>query len=295
MSLNFKIIWIDDTKDWVDSVQDGVRDALADEGLEYSHQHFDRCPDLDKLLPDPELSMIAVDWNLPNLKGDEVVAKVRQLEKFVDIIFYSQDGTSQLASKHQLDRVFYRRREDVEDTIRELLEHHIESALGLNTMRGMIVAEAIRIENEMAALMARFLGGRSEFYLDQIVKGKNSPYDAMKKHTFLTRAIQTMISEAENGGQKQLLEDLQKVAACLKKLPDDVIHHRNIFAHGEWERVDGGGIVLKGISGALRSVEFTRSQCREIRKNYQKHLANLRKLSLLLGHLSGDEVTAASE
>lgn len=281
MSLTYKIIWIDDTKEWVDSIQESVRETLEDEGFAYTSKYYDRCPDLKAVFPDPELSLLAVDWNLPELMGDEVIRQVREIEGYIDVLIYSQDGAAAINGQ-RLDGVFYRSRSDVPDAVHEILQNHVERTVSLHAMRGIIVAEAIKIENSLAEFMAAFLGGRKQFYLDEIVRGYNTPYSFGFKHVFVARALKELMTEADNAGDVELKNRVKTIGDKLKKLPDDVIDYRNIFAHGDWERTAGGKIVLHGINKRLETVEISRDECRAIRLKYQGHINNLEELAKLL-------------
>ncbi len=282
MSLTYKIMWIDDTPEWVESISSAIEDMLQDEGFQYQSVYYDRPPDLPDILPDPELSLIAVDWNLQGTKGDEVIKQIRKLERYREVLFYSADGIHAIKGDTKLDGVYYRERNDVEDSLREIVENHIERTINLNTMRGIIVSEAIKIENNLADIMANYLGGRKKFYLEKIVKGDNSPYDFAKKHVFVKRALDDMRDKAFQADDNKMCQKIDAIKSILKTLPDDIIHYRNIFAHGDWERSGDGEIVLKGINKRLESVSVTRDKCRAIRKNYLSHLDNLHDLAKIL-------------
>ena len=89
MSIEYKILWVDDSPDWVRSVKDNITSHLAGKGYEPKielEESGDRV-DTSKLT---DIDLIIIDYQLPGDNGDKLIKQVRDKECLTQIVFYSQ-------------------------------------------------------------------------------------------------------------------------------------------------------------------------------------------------------------
>ena len=91
MTQEYKILWFEDSLEFVESLLDPISEHVEAMGFNFV---YERKPDDKELNPellqrvDPDL--IIVDYGLGSgTKGDVVVEKIRAIEPYADVIFYS--------------------------------------------------------------------------------------------------------------------------------------------------------------------------------------------------------------
>jgi CheY-like chemotaxis protein len=122
MKPNFLILWVDDTKSFVESVQVPILDFLTEKGFTGGIElHKDENGVLESLRRQ-EVDLIVVDYNLPKKNGDELIDEIRAKHYYQDIIFYSADGRPVEPFKQDPpDGVFFSSREDARDIIKRII------------------------------------------------------------------------------------------------------------------------------------------------------------------------------
>lgn len=100
MKLKYKILWFDNEPDWVESIEDDIREIIEDE---YCFVYDKELREKDE----PKASynnydLILMDLNLEDEKtGDQLIQNIRNLDIYTDVLFYSADGISTIKEKAQ--------------------------------------------------------------------------------------------------------------------------------------------------------------------------------------------------
>lgn len=149
MNIVYKILWIDDSDDFIESAKE-----LIEQKIEANHMVPDIKPYSSfKELQKEELEnfdentfnmydQILVDFALSGSTGDEIIKDLRSREIYTDIVFYSSNYDSMLKAvknKGQLDGVFFARRENLTSVINNVVKKNIKRESCIANVRGIIM------------------------------------------------------------------------------------------------------------------------------------------------------------
>jgi CheY-like chemotaxis protein len=286
MKPNFIILWVDDTKTFVESVQGPIIDLLTDKGFTgHIELHKDEKGVLHSLKTS-EVDLIVVDYNLPRKNGDELIEEIRSKNYYQDIIFYSADGRPiEPFKQNPPDGVFFASREDARDIIKRIISLKMRRLADTVFFRGWVVADAIELEHQLEGVLCRCFPDKQTTRVKRFLE-QNRVYDFGQKHKILSGIIDDSIAELKQEGGATASEKVKALSACKKILdsfPKEVIGIRNTAAHQESERTEEGGrrIRPRAKQGGIEVV-LTEAQCVKIRTNLQTHKKNLDALLDLL-------------
>jgi len=286
MNPNFTILWVDDTKTFVDSVRDPIVDLLKEKGFTgHIEWHKDEKGVLESLKTS-EVDLIVIDYNLPKKKGDEIIEEIRAKNCYQDIIFYSQDGRPvEPFKQNPPDGVFFVSRDDARDIIKRIIGLRMRRLADPVFFRGWVVADAIELEYLLEAVLCKCFPDKQAARVKRFLE-QNRVYDFGQKHKILSGIIHDAIAELRVEGGGPAAEKLKALSACKKVLdgfPEEVIGVRNTAAHQRSERTEEG---LRKIRPRAKhggtEVVLTDAQCVKIRINLQAHKQNLHTLLSLL-------------
>ena len=279
MSIEYKILWVDDSPDWVESIEDSIKSHLEEKGYDPQIELKESGDNLDasKLT---EVDLIIIDFRLPNVNGDELIKEIRNKECLTEIVLYSQEAVT--LSEH-FDGIFYASRDEAEELIQKVIDRTINKAQDITLIRGFIIAEAIDVEIILEECMARVFGDKGELFTEKVINAKPAIFSANEKYVFVKREIEGLIKrEQANQANTKELKDIENV---MKKIPDEVIEPRNVLAHSKKKVNDDGSITLEGINRKnrkTREINFSQEWLSQTRKNIAKHKENLNKLKEML-------------
>lgn len=273
MSMEYKILWVDDSQDWVRPVKDNITSHLEGKSYEPKIELKKSGAEVDtsKL---SDIDLIIIDYQLPGDNGDELIKQVRDKECLTQIVFYSQGI---IESDERLYGVHYSTREDVEECIEKVVNETIERAQDITLVRGFIIAEAIDVENILEECMAKIFEDKGELFLEKVINAKPPVYDANKKYRFVKEIVSGLVKEGTGR-----LEELREIDKTMKKLTEEVFNQRNILAHSKITINDDGTTRLEGINKETKEINFSREWLSRTRKDIAKHKDNLNKLKEIL-------------
>ncbi len=282
MKPNFRILWVDDTKTFVESVRGPIIDLLTEKGFTGDIElHKDEKGVLDSLKKS-EVDLIVIDYNLPKKKGDELIEEIRGKNCYQDIIFYSQDGRPvEPFKQNPPDGVFFVNRTDARDTIKRIISLKMRRLADTVFFRGWVVADAIELEYLLEGVLCKCFPDRQTARVKRFLE-QNRVYDFGQKHKILSGIIDDSIDELKQGDGGPAAEKVKALSACKKVLdgfPIDVIGIRNTAAHQASERTEEGvrKIKARAKQGGVEVV-LTEEQCIKIRTKLQAHKKNLHAL-----------------
>ena len=114
MRLNYSILWIEDSSDWAESIQERISEIVESYGLFASFTILPAESDEQKY---NGYNLILMDLGLAEgRQGDALIEQIRSLNVFTDIVFYSASGVEAVKNKGRelnLEGVYYADRQDV--------------------------------------------------------------------------------------------------------------------------------------------------------------------------------------
>ena len=276
MSIEYKILWVDDTPDWVESIEDSIKSHLEEKGYDPQIELKESGDNLDasKLT---EVDLIIIDFRLPNVNGDELIKEIRNKECLTEIVLYSQEAFT--LSEH-FDGIFYATRDEAEELIKKVIDETIKKAQDITLIRGFIIAEAIDVEVILEECMAKIFEDKSDKFTDWVINAKPSVYEANDKFMFVKRIVKERLKNEKEGDNRY--HQLKNIDSTMNKLKKEVFNQRNILAHSKKTINDDGSTTLEGINKETKEINFSQEWLSRTRKNIAKHKENLMQLKEIL-------------
>lgn len=156
MKLDYKILWIEDDKSWLESVEDTIKTFIANK----SFYPIIEAPDvidedffISEDLKDVDLVLMDYTLNsLSQLSGDEIIERLRSSGVFTNVVFYSSDTEKlkkEIESK-SLGGVYIFDREELDrgnqENLHSLIDFYLERDMDINAMRGLAMSEVANLD-----------------------------------------------------------------------------------------------------------------------------------------------------
>lgn len=281
MRLKYKILWIENEEDWVDSIYDQIQEHLSDLGFEFEKKLIAK---EEESVNYDEYDLILMDLNLaeqPN--GAELIERIRNLNVFTDIVFYSSVGIDTLREKGReknLEGVYYSGRTPDSSFVRkvcQVIDSTIKKVQDLSNLRGLVMAEVSDLDSLMDEIIVKYYVDQSlldEFHR-RITKNKennikksldNDGIDCVKtcklnwRQFNIDKLLKIIDSSQKVRAINILLERHKKQGTDLYQSPNDkgfvdnylqdIIYVRNNLAHCS-SVIENGKEILKTRSGDL--------------------------------------------
>lgn len=280
--MNYEIVWVDDTKDWVDSVKETIEEFLAELGYKANIKYLESGDTLLEHSKRPDLDLIIIDYRLPGTNGDKWIEKIRDSGSFIQIVFYSQEiQPNEVIGV--MDDVYHSTRDDAENIIKKVIEFSIRKNQDVEVIRGLIIAESIDIENILEEIIVQAIKGNSELLQGLILSTTDCTFS--KKFKIVSGILEEKIKESalylekkpDDKKLKSILCSFKDTKEIYKKFSEDVIDCRNILAHSKKTVVDKK-IILKGINKRTKQINFNSDWVQSTRQALAKHKKNLQSL-----------------
>jgi CheY-like chemotaxis protein len=290
MSLNYKILWIDDNPRTIKSKESQIEGFLKEQGFRPEITLLENGQDIDRYLDDPLLDLIVTDYYIHDqLDGKRLAEKIRELDKMVEIILYSQkEGTDLYEEVGTLDGVYISNREGLEDKIKDVIRITIRRTQNVSNMRGIVISEGIDIENQIEETIMFYF--QDEKDLAQKILDMRNTCDFGKKIAFLHSILNKVnkylnkiiadpsLSSAIRGECKQYIPEFTPLRNMCKKLPKEVMEPRNILAHVEYVLNQDNKPFLKSLEKGYEAIVIDSQWCKEKRVALNEHRQNLEKV-----------------
>lgn len=275
MSLNYRIHWVDDDKDYPKSLLDNLELEFDDE-VSFNADFSVDGDQIDDLVESEHLDLIVLDFNLENGRsGDNIIRRLREAGELTEIVFYSADP-----EVHEkcvgLDGVHVCVRDDAEADITSVVRRFVERNSNVSVMRGVIISEAIDVENRVSEIILALFGDKSDMFKRRIMEERHLDFGAKIK--FINGAIKDLIATERKRDpvNEDFIAKIVQMKAVLATLDKEVVHPRNILAHAEKSVVDG--ILTLKPNNKSDPIKFDDDWKNQIRLDMKKHLQNLAKL-----------------
>lgn len=194
MKLKYKILWIENEEDWVESIEDQIQEYLEDLGFNYEMKLIGK---EEKNIAYNDYDLILMDLNLadqPN--GAELISKIRDLGSYTDVVFYSSMGIDELRAKgkeKELEGVYYSGRTPETsfiNKVKAVIDSTIKKVQDLDNVRGLVMAEVSELDVRMLSLIDTYY----------IQKGSEAKTREFKKHLVddIEKATRKRLTSSEN-------------------------------------------------------------------------------------------------
>lgn len=298
MRLKYKILWIENEEDWVDSIYDQIQEHLSDLGFEFEKKLIAK---EEESVNYDEYDLILMDLNLaeqPN--GAELIERIRNLNVFTDIVFYSSieiDILREKGREKNLEGVYYSGRTPEKSFVRkvcQVIDSTIKKVQDLSNLRGLVMAEVSDLDSLMDEIILKYYVDQSlldEFH-HRITKDKennikksldNDGIDCEKicklnwRQFNIDKLLKIIDSSQKVRAINILLERHKKQGTVLYQSPNDkcfvdnylqdIIHVRNNLAHCS-SVIENGKEILKTRRGDLF---FDTNKIIDIRKKIREY------------------------
>ncbi|MGI9558465.1 MAG: hypothetical protein ACR2NQ_02185 [Thermodesulfobacteriota bacterium] len=277
MKLQYTILWIDDDPEWVSSVEGSIKD---NEEVEFKLLKEETGINAQTLLEENHIDLFLIDKNLNFLRGADVIKKIRWHGELAQVVFYSQDYDDELSSMGEWDGVISVHRSEMREKAQALIKGFVERSKNIALMRGMIIAESIDIENQLAEIIKKTFGDKSDLFQERVLDARMLNFS--EKWKFVQGYLNDKIKK---GKENQLDESLQELRNCKNALDDldkEVIHQRNILAHSKAEFDGNGKLKLRRLNHSTKDINFNDGWKIKVRGNIKKHHGNLNRILKLI-------------
>ncbi|MBR3427720.1 MAG: hypothetical protein IKG95_07260 [Bacteroidales bacterium] len=264
MKLKYKILWIENEADWVESIEDQLQDYLEDFGFIYEKTLIAK---EERDINYNDYDLILMDLNLsdqPN--GAVLISKIRDLGVFTDVVFYSAMGIEELRTKgreKELEGVFYSgRTPDTEfvKRVKAVIDSTIKKVQDLNNLRGLVMAEVSELDSMMDNIIQSYFNTekRLEMFHEHITANRettlqkslscNNKCQLVWRGKNIQEIILHLDSYQKAHALKIIIEqskpDLYKNGNFFEDYKKAIIIPRNELAHCKSELRDGKEILL---------------------------------------------------
>ena len=302
MKLKYKILWYDNDKDWVESIEEDVKEIIEEYCFE--PEITLRSKDDDKKYKDFDL--VLMDLNLEDEpSGDKLIESIRQMDVYTDVLFYSADGISKIKSKAQelgLEGVYFsgRDKDAFIEKLRKVFLSTIYKVQDLNNLRGLVMAEVSELDVKMEEILHCYFVEKGcedksqKFHkhitakVEKNIKSKLSPNPKSEQqcskdciHIWHSKEMKDIIVDFDFDAYKKarsinrIIKDIRYnyQSAGVNFLEDyrsDIIDVRNNLAHCQSVIIDGKEYIVTKKIGAT-DITYTDEDFKQIRSNIRKY------------------------
>lgn len=287
MNLKYRILWIENEEDWVESIEDQIQEYLEDLGFVYERKLIAK---EEQDISYNDYDLILMDLNLadqPN--GAELISKIRDLGVYTDVVFYSASGIDELRAKgreKELEGVFYSGR--TPDTafvnrVKAVIDATLKKVQDLNNLRGLVMAEVSELDAVMDRIIPSYFSTaeKMELFHKHITANRETTLQKSLnctnkcQLTWRGKDIQEIVSLLDSSQKARAIKiiieqsrpDLYSESNFYEEYNATIITPRNELAHCKSELHDGQEILLTRKGDKC----FNEAFFKEIRKNILKY------------------------
>ena len=165
MRLNYRVLWIEDSTDWAESIRENISDIVESFGVFAS---FTILPAESDKQEYNGYNLILMDLGLAEgRQGDALIEQIRSLNVFTDIVFYSASGVEEVKNKGRelnLEGVYYADRSNVLflRKVKDVIKASLQSFQDLVNLRGLVMAEVSELDSKMDSIIEGYFVGEDK-------------------------------------------------------------------------------------------------------------------------------------
>jgi CheY-like chemotaxis protein len=290
MNLAYKILWFEDEKDFVDSYTPDLQDYVEELGFKFIQPLIEKDNSNSDKIDFSEYDLILMDYKLSDGdKGDVIINKIRELDIYTEIVFYSSSEMKELrAAIHdkELDGVYCANRgEGFLPKVKDIIRLTLKKVLDLNAMRGIVMAVVSDFDEKMLSIISAYVNTINEDNANTFLsKRKNkllSSFDA-RKAKINNEQLSAFYNDWSFDATHKWRAVLSIVKLVIPELTEktkqyelEIIKSRDYLAHVT-EVDDPNGSGQKCL--AYGDFVFNDESCRKILTALKEHEKNLDKI-----------------
>lgn len=304
MTIEYKVLWVEDDNSWYETTKELFSDSLDDLGFKFVSK---RCKNIDEVKEEVDANglkdydLLLVDYTLKNSdSGDRIIEFIRGIKNdpiLTDVLFYSSAVEKVRESMHTLglEGVYIADRKEIETKFDLVVHTTIKKIQDVNSMRGLIMAETSELDDIMLTIVENFINKGTDhstvltdYVFEKVQEFISTSEEKFKQlqesgsiielirsplfHTMIrAKTIQKIVKLLDNS-------DFADLKLFTNSYDKDVMSVRNNFAHvkEEIDKETGTKILVSHING--KNIEFTNESCIDIRKvliQYSERLSSL--------------------
>ena len=293
MKIKYNILWVENERDWLDSIVDDIKDFVEDLGFQFSYEVASGKSEISDY---NKYDLILMDLNLASEPtGDEIIREIRAMDIYTDVVFYSASGIAAIRAKgreKELEGVYYsgRNKELFLGKVQGVIMTTIRKTQDLTNLRGLVMAEVSELDVMMGEILSIFLGFEENLnkFHSKVTSDREKTVHSWLEHPECKKDCTLLIRKAPASDVIKKLDASQKargVNLVLKILNSqgkdvyvapnnkgfmenyniDIIKMRNDMAHCQSIEIESDGKeILRTLKG---DVVFNNEDFIRIRKN----------------------------
>ena len=293
MKIKYNILWVENERDWLDSIVDDIKDFVEDLGFQFSYEVASGKSEISDY---NKYDLILMDLNLASEPtGDEIIREIRAMDIYTDVVFYSASGIAAIRAKgreKELEGVYYsgRNKELFLGRVQGVIMTTIRKTQDLTNLRGLVMAEVSELDVMMGEILSIFLGLEENLnkFHSRVTSDREKTVHSWLEHpeckkdcTLLIRkapasdVIKKLDASQKARGVNLVLKTLNSQGKVVYVAPNnkgfmenyntDIIKMRNDMAHCQSIEIESDGKeILKTLKG---DVVFNNEDFIRIRKN----------------------------
>ncbi len=274
--MKIKVIWIDDSRTWVRSVQAELEEAFSDNGLDPEINVYQQTENALTPILESYVDLVLVDCNLPGMRGDEFIKLLRRERCFAHIVFYSQDAVNLQTLEEDRHFLHVAHRDDITETIEVVADQAYRKYKHPAFMRGLLLSEFIDLENLMEDLIVQCFKDEGDYFRETVIHKGGESYTLAAKQKFISRLI-----NAAKEGDSELVDKLDNVGFTANRFSEKIMKKRNVLAHAYPKYDDGTGDI--SLISSIDNIDFNATwfyETREVIHEHKQKIRNLLELNL---------------
>lgn len=179
MKTNYNILWIEDEPENIEDDKESIREFLDTFGIDSIFDIVEAKSDgsihdkIQQSLKNPDLDIIMVDFNMPGLKGDELIDMIRGTDHvFLPVIFYSSSTVEQLfaaVKDKSLDGVYISNRKRLADKAESVLRSFLAKEQTTKQARGLLMEGVSEVDANFKEIFSKIWSKSSDEIKHQII------------------------------------------------------------------------------------------------------------------------------
>ncbi|MFA0630698.1 hypothetical protein AB4589_23485 [Vibrio sp. 10N.222.49.A3] len=275
VKMRYRIIWVDDSRTWVDSVRDDLMETFTEKGFtpilkEYQEIGEDVKSEIDNNYSD----LIILDCNLPGTNGDVFIRELRDLGCYAHIIFYSNNEENLDLIKDDDHFINITPRANIFDTIEDVVNEAYRKYNHPSFKRGLLLSEFIDLESLMNDFISSCFKSESKYFMETVINKGGESYSLSTKFKFISRVLKdSKINKPEITG------NIDSIGFTNSKFNDKILKRRNILAHAHPKYSSESGKIT--LVSAFEDVDFTSDWFFDTRNYIHEHKNMIKKMIAL--------------
>lgn len=208
MNVFFKVLWFEDQVSWRPASERKVKDIIEKHNLlpKITWKKGDEEDIEDELKKDYDL--ILMDYELRGVTGNVLIRKLRQLEIYTDVLFYSGNYEGMVKALYNInndapsidpiDGVYFsgRKREELFPKLQKVVDKIVRRMQDIVSLRGVVLDNVSGFENQMQNILVLAVSKFTEEQKKSLNNYAKSKLVTPAKNDYIKR-----IEEIENNSQ----------------------------------------------------------------------------------------------